>query len=165
MNQVSLSKIICNLQFVYTFECNQQSSAAAGSKGAVGASTAKLLQQPSISITPLPRQQPPPPTPTPSPPVNKPGRPAGNSKATFVICEICDGYIKVPSLILATRSVQTVFYFQLNNKPYFIIYFTVYIIHFNFMVTQNCHLCQNTNQSNYTTLTSYWIETIKKKMI
>ncbi|XP_054290696.1 claspin-like isoform X2 [Macrosteles quadrilineatus] len=61
----------------------------------VGASTAKLLQQPSISITPLPRQQQPPPSPAPAPPpANKPGRPAGSSKATFVICEICDGYIK-----------------------------------------------------------------------
>ncbi|KAJ9575829.1 hypothetical protein L9F63_007287, partial [Diploptera punctata] len=52
---------------------------------------AKLLQQPSISITPLPRQ----------PTGIAPGNPAhakhGNQsggKATFVICEICDGYIK-----------------------------------------------------------------------
>ncbi|XP_046666289.1 MOG interacting and ectopic P-granules protein 1 isoform X3 [Homalodisca vitripennis] len=70
-------------------------AAAAASVPAVGATTAKLLQQPSISITPLPRQAPPPPAPShPSPPTNKPGRPAGGSKATFVICEICDGYIK-----------------------------------------------------------------------
>jgi hypothetical protein len=51
--------------------------------------TAKLLSQPSISITPLPRT-----TPQPSVPGSgsqtKPG-----GKSTFVICEICDGYIKV----------------------------------------------------------------------
>ncbi|XP_011501373.1 PREDICTED: LOW QUALITY PROTEIN: uncharacterized protein LOC105365017 [Ceratosolen solmsi marchali] len=50
--------------------------------------TAKLLSQPSISITPLPRT-----TPQPSVPGSgnqtKPG-----GKSTFVICEICDGYIK-----------------------------------------------------------------------
>ena len=53
---------------------------------------AKLLQQPSISITPLPRQ----------PTGIAPGNPAHakhgthpGGKATFVICEICDGYIKV----------------------------------------------------------------------
>jgi hypothetical protein len=53
---------------------------------------AKLLQQPSISITPLPRQ----------PTGIAPGNPAHgkhgthpSGKATFVICEICDGYIKV----------------------------------------------------------------------
>ncbi|KAG8238806.1 hypothetical protein J437_LFUL010520 [Ladona fulva] len=64
----------------------------------------KLLQQPSISITPLPRQpavtssspsthgsQHPASSATPNP--NKPNQ-LGN-KATFVICEICDGYIKV----------------------------------------------------------------------
>lgn len=60
--------------------------------------TSKLQQQPSISITPLPRQ------PSGTPPAahstgmpagsNKPGDPSGG-KATYVICEICDGYIKV----------------------------------------------------------------------
>ncbi|KAL1117324.1 hypothetical protein AAG570_004650 [Ranatra chinensis] len=60
------------------------------------AATAKLLQQPSISITPLPRQG----SGSGSGGVvgqqhmSKPGRPPGSSKATFVICEICDGYIK-----------------------------------------------------------------------
>jgi len=67
---------------------------AGGAVPTVGATTAKLLQQPSISITPLPRQAPPPAPVQPAPPANKPGRPAGSSKATFVICEICDGYIK-----------------------------------------------------------------------
>lgn len=58
-------------------------------------------QQPSISITPLPRQPNPSPVPAaPIPPVSKPPgglkpgqNPSGN-KASFVICEICDGYIK-----------------------------------------------------------------------
>lgn len=57
--------------------------------------TAKLLQQPSISITPLPRQTNT--SSTSSPVVNqsaaKPGQQGG--KNSFVICEICDGYIKV----------------------------------------------------------------------
>ncbi|XP_033223606.1 uncharacterized protein LOC117177187 isoform X2 [Belonocnema kinseyi] len=51
--------------------------------------TAKLLSQPSISITPLPRT-------TSQTPVSGSGsssKPAGG-KSTFVICEICDGYIK-----------------------------------------------------------------------
>ncbi|KAE8743786.1 hypothetical protein FOCC_FOCC009562 [Frankliniella occidentalis] len=58
----------------------------------------KLQQQPSISITPLPRQS------SGTPPnahstgmpagSNKPGHPSSGGKATFVICEICDGYIK-----------------------------------------------------------------------
>ncbi|KAK9496843.1 hypothetical protein O3M35_012933 [Rhynocoris fuscipes] len=58
--------------------------------------TAKLLQQPSISITPLPRQPTAPPMQQPSPQsqLAKPGRPPGSAKTTFVICEICDGYIK-----------------------------------------------------------------------
>ncbi|XP_030026775.2 MOG interacting and ectopic P-granules protein 1 [Manduca sexta] len=43
----------------------------------------KVVHQPSISITPLPRQ----PQPVQPPPVQQ-------SKSTFVICEICDGYIK-----------------------------------------------------------------------
>lgn len=42
-----------------------------------------LHHQPSISITPLPRP------PQPSQP-----QPSQQSKGTFVICEICDGYIK-----------------------------------------------------------------------
>ncbi|XP_061704167.1 MOG interacting and ectopic P-granules protein 1-like [Cydia pomonella] len=41
----------------------------------------KSMHQPSISITPLPRQ----PQPAPAP---------AHTKSTFVICEICDGYIK-----------------------------------------------------------------------
>ncbi|KAJ1523260.1 hypothetical protein ONE63_001139 [Megalurothrips usitatus] len=58
----------------------------------------KLQQQPSISITPLPRQS------SGTPPnahstgvatgANKPGNPSSGGKATYVICEICDGYIK-----------------------------------------------------------------------
>ncbi|CAH2034285.1 unnamed protein product, partial [Iphiclides podalirius] len=43
----------------------------------------KSMHQPSISITPLPRQ------PLPTQP-----QPAHQGKSTFVICEICDGYIK-----------------------------------------------------------------------
>lgn len=79
---------------------NNPAALAAASAGA----TAKLLQQPSISITPLPRQQgsnsssavPSSGTGAQNMPyVAKPGRPAGGSKTTFVICEICDGYIKV----------------------------------------------------------------------
>uniref|UniRef100_A0A1B6D548 MOG interacting and ectopic P-granules protein 1 n=2 Tax=Clastoptera arizonana TaxID=38151 RepID=A0A1B6D548_9HEMI len=70
---------------------NQKSSNSAGGAGAA----AKLLQQPSISITPLPRQQATPTTPSPTTPSQgRPGRPLGSGKATFVICEICDGYIK-----------------------------------------------------------------------
>ncbi|KAF6202031.1 hypothetical protein GE061_004427 [Apolygus lucorum] len=80
---------------------NNPAVLAAASAGA----TAKLLQQPSISITPLPRQSSSPAqsggqaTAQATPPQNmpyvaKPGRPAGGSKTTFVICEICDGYIK-----------------------------------------------------------------------
>jgi hypothetical protein len=54
---------------------------------------AKLLQQPSISITPLPRQ---PSGIAPGNPANaKHGTTHPGGKATFVICEICDGYIKV----------------------------------------------------------------------
>lgn len=47
----------------------------------------KSVQQPSISITPLPRQ------PAGSTATAKSSN-SDNSKATFVICEICDGYIK-----------------------------------------------------------------------
>lgn len=43
------------------------------------------MQHPSISITPLPRQPAPIPIHTLA---------TQNSKGTFVICEICDGYIK-----------------------------------------------------------------------
>ncbi|KAJ8668008.1 hypothetical protein QAD02_009671 [Eretmocerus hayati] len=50
--------------------------------------TAKLLSQPSISITPLPRTAPQPSAPG----AGGQGKPGG--KSTFVICEICDGYIK-----------------------------------------------------------------------
>ncbi|XP_015586017.1 MOG interacting and ectopic P-granules protein 1 isoform X2 [Cephus cinctus] len=49
---------------------------------------AKLLSQPSISITPLPRTT----SQTPSPGSGSSSKPGG--KNTFVICEICDGYIK-----------------------------------------------------------------------
>ncbi|KAM3968716.1 uncharacterized protein ACR2FA_000113 [Aphomia sociella] len=45
----------------------------------------KSMHQPSISITPLPRQ----PQPQPVQP-----QPSQQSKGAFVICEICDGYIK-----------------------------------------------------------------------
>lgn len=45
------------------------------------------MHQPSISITPLPRN-----TSAPQTPASKPGD--SNSKNSFVICEICDGYIK-----------------------------------------------------------------------
>ncbi|EEB18893.1 conserved hypothetical protein [Pediculus humanus corporis] len=55
----------------------------------------KLLNQPSISITPLPRQT------TNNQPstssgvtVQRQAGAAGNSNTTFVICEICDGYVK-----------------------------------------------------------------------
>ncbi|XP_014286535.1 MOG interacting and ectopic P-granules protein 1 isoform X1 [Halyomorpha halys] len=64
-----------------------QNPAAVAAAGA----TAKLLQQPSISITPLPRQQG---ATTATSALAKPGRPPGSVKTTFVICEICDGYIK-----------------------------------------------------------------------
>lgn len=50
-----------------------------------------MQHQPSISITPLPRA----PVQAPPPLAPLPGTPGGPpSKATFVICEICDGYIK-----------------------------------------------------------------------
>ncbi|XP_063239992.1 uncharacterized protein LOC134540890 isoform X2 [Bacillus rossius redtenbacheri] len=52
--------------------------------------TAKLLQQPSISITPLPRQS----AATQPGPSLKQAASSSGGKATFVICEICDGYIK-----------------------------------------------------------------------
>lgn len=51
--------------------------------------TAKLLSQPSISITPLPRT-----TSQTSIPGSGTSSKSGG-KTTFVICEICDGYIKV----------------------------------------------------------------------
>lgn len=46
----------------------------------------KSLHQPSISITPLPRQ--------PQPQVQQQTQGSQQSKSSFVICEICDGYIK-----------------------------------------------------------------------
>ncbi|KAK9722942.1 hypothetical protein QE152_g19420 [Popillia japonica] len=52
-----------------------------------GQQKAKPMHQPSISITPLPRN-----TSAPQMPASKPGD--SNSKNSFVICEICDGYIK-----------------------------------------------------------------------
>lgn len=51
--------------------------------------TAKLLSQPSISITPLPRT-----TSQTSIPGSGTSSKSGG-KSSFVICEICDGYIKV----------------------------------------------------------------------
>lgn len=91
-------------------------AASAASKASASQSpTAKLLQQPSISITPLPRPTPPAPAPNAVPPVNKPGRPAGTSKATFVICEICDGYIKVLILLYFLHPVSTLDYHIFYN--------------------------------------------------
>lgn len=55
--------------------------------------TAKLLSQPSISITPLPRT-----TSQTSIPGSGTSSKSGG-KTTFVICEICDGYIKVKYLL------------------------------------------------------------------
>lgn len=63
-----------------------------------GLAAAKLLNQPSISITPLPRQ-----TPSAQPSTSnhgnmnmKPGKPPGpGNKNSFVVCEICDSGIKV----------------------------------------------------------------------
>ncbi|KAI4470804.1 zinc finger protein [Holotrichia oblita] len=52
-----------------------------------GQQKTKPMHQPSISITPLPRN-----TSAPQMPASKPGD--SNSKNSFVICEICDGYIK-----------------------------------------------------------------------
>ncbi|CAH2103535.1 unnamed protein product [Euphydryas editha] len=53
-----------------------------GQNNGKNANVPKSLHQPSISITPLPRQ----PVPVPQPPQQ--------NKSTCVICEICDGYIK-----------------------------------------------------------------------
>lgn len=57
-----------------------------------------LSGQPSISITPLPRQTPAssnsPSTSKGIPAGMKPGQSPSGNKAQFVICEICDGYIK-----------------------------------------------------------------------
>lgn len=60
------------------------------------------MNQPSISITPLPRQTSTMPS-TSGSATNvstsniKPGKPMTNlsGKSSFVVCEICDGYIKV----------------------------------------------------------------------
>ncbi|XP_039286244.1 MOG interacting and ectopic P-granules protein 1 isoform X2 [Nilaparvata lugens] len=102
----------------------QSSSSTSVSTSATGkpgqAAAAKLLQQqPSISITPLPRPHQASSSASAAsassssasasssaaamaaaaasasaPTHGKPGRPLGSGKATFVICEICDGYIK-----------------------------------------------------------------------
>ncbi|XP_037940702.1 uncharacterized protein LOC119673487 [Teleopsis dalmanni] len=88
-NPISTNVVLPNN---YQFAGGQLVQSPAGKKPTAG--------QPSISITPLPRQTA---TPQPSaapvmkmPPVGmKPGQnPAGGNKAQFVICEICDGYIK-----------------------------------------------------------------------
>lgn len=63
--------------------------------------TAKLLSQPSISITPLPRT---------TSQTSIPGSGSSSKSAvknTFVICEICDGYIKV-----------SLYYKSINNYSY-----------------------------------------------
>ncbi|CAH0768626.1 unnamed protein product [Bemisia tabaci] len=82
----------------YQISGNQLFQSIAGQKNLVqqqGLATAKLLNQPSISITPLPRQG------SANQPAAsqqqqvKPGRPPTSAqKGQFVICEICDGYIK-----------------------------------------------------------------------
>jgi len=52
---------------------------------------AKPSSQPSISITPLPRQA----SGSPGNMTAQQKQQAGGGKTSFVICEICDGYIKV----------------------------------------------------------------------
>ncbi|KAI5730742.1 hypothetical protein M8J76_016911 [Diaphorina citri] len=90
-------------QIVQTNKGASAGSTAASAQTQSGQAASKLLNQPSISITPLPRQgasNPAPSTASTSTVSNhpKPGRPqaAGGAggKNTFVICEICDGYIK-----------------------------------------------------------------------
>ncbi|KAL0279801.1 UNVERIFIED_CONTAM: hypothetical protein PYX00_001280 [Menopon gallinae] len=54
----------------------------------------KLLHQPSISITPLPRQSSNNSSMNSSNTAQRQAGAGGGSKTTFVICEICDGYIK-----------------------------------------------------------------------
>lgn len=90
----------------------------AGQKNLVqqqGLATAKLLNQPSISITPLPRQG------SANQPAAsqqqqvKPGRPPTSAqKGQFVICEICDGYIKVCLLF------TVIFHIDSNVEPFYI---------------------------------------------
>lgn len=63
--------------------------------------TAKLLSQPSISITPLPRT-----TSQTSVPGSGTSSKSGG-KTTFVICEICDGYIKVNYVSYSRKSTVT----------------------------------------------------------
>ncbi|GLV33987.1 MEP-1 [Carabus blaptoides fortunei] len=74
----------------YQFSGNQIFQNSSGTKSSAG----KVVQQPSISITPLPRQ----PASSSSAANNKSSTSSSatepSSKATFVICEICDGYIK-----------------------------------------------------------------------
>lgn len=74
-------------------------------------SAAKLLNQPSISITPLPRQASASQASTSTNAISnmKPGKPVANSggKSSFVVCEICDGYIKVCNVF--PPSVQSIF--------------------------------------------------------
>lgn len=80
--------------------------------------TAKLLSQPSISITPLPRS-----TPQTSAPGSQSQSRAGG-KSQFVICEICDGYIKVRfffnnQIVLKKKklNVITIFIYFVNSGP------------------------------------------------
>lgn len=79
-----------------------------------GLAAAKLLNQPSISITPLPRQNPVPQqnssstnsviNSTGTAKVGKQVAAGANNKNSFVVCEICDGYIKVSNLLITTLS-------------------------------------------------------------
>ncbi|XP_075990477.1 uncharacterized protein LOC142986109 [Anticarsia gemmatalis] len=61
----------------------QNSPVVMSSNYTVANNSKKTVHQPSISITPLPRQ-----------PQPAQQQASHNSKSTFVICEICDGYIK-----------------------------------------------------------------------
>lgn len=91
-----LRRRVCFMFFVFLSQQNQNTKSQSQQQGLAAA---KLLNQPSISITPLPRQ-----TSTQASTSNntttgnlKPGKPVNNpsGKGTFVVCEICDGYIKV----------------------------------------------------------------------
>lgn len=64
----------------------------------------KLLNQPSISITPLPRQSSNNSSLNSSNTAQRQAGVGGGSKTTFVICEICDGYIKVSFMLLSLHS-------------------------------------------------------------
>ena len=96
-----------------------------------GLAAAKLLNQPSISITPLPRQNPVTQqgSSSSSPVMNstgagKSGKPVAptpvtsavgsNNKNSFVVCEICDGYIKVSDLTYSSR----MYYHGSKEKSY-----------------------------------------------